>query len=74
MRTSITNARRVKKTYLKRNQLRNQLKKHGLFYKILGSCHMGIGMAAGKYVAEAGDTFGISCFCYKKTYRIDYNG
>lgn len=37
MRTSITNARRVKKTYLKRNQLRNQLKKHGLFYKILAA-------------------------------------
>lgn len=74
MRTSITNARRVKKTYLKRNQLRNQLKKHGLFYKILAAAIWVLVWQLAKYVAEAGDTFGISCFCYKKTYRIDYNG
>ena len=31
-------------------------------------------MAADQYVAETGDPSGISCFCYKETYRIDCNG
>ena len=35
---------------------------------------MDYGMAADQYVAETGDPSGISCFCYKETYRIDCNG
>ena len=31
-------------------------------------------MAACQYVAETGDPSGISCFCYKKTYRTDHDG
>ena len=31
-------------------------------------------MAADQYVSETGDPSGISCFCYKETYRIDCNG
>ena len=31
-------------------------------------------MAADQHVSETGDPSGISCFCYKETYRIDCNG
>ena len=31
-------------------------------------------MAADQHVSETGDPSGISCFCYKETYRIDSNG
>ena len=60
MRTSIINA--------------DKAKKYRIFYKICGSCCMDYGMAADQYVAETGDPSGISCFCYKETYRIDCNG